>query len=127
MRKYTKKEIDFIKQNPQMTAKEMATSLNVDVDRIYQISLKYKLPYKQIAAPHRSNLTDRENEVMEMFVQGYKYTYIADKLGVSFTTIKTHLKNIRSKLLIDFDNTKHNTLTYTVYEYLKRKERQAYL
>lgn len=121
MRKYTKKEIDFIKQNPQMTAKEMATSLNVDVDRIYQISLKYKLPYKQIAAPHRSNLTDREIEVMEMFTKGYKYTYIAKFLGVSFTTIKTHLKNIRSKLLIDFDNTKHNALTYTVYEYLKRK------
>lgn len=123
MRKYTKKEIDFIKQNPQMTAKEMATSLNVDVDRIYQISLKYKLPYKQIATPHRINLTDREIEVMEMFVQGYKYTYIAKKMGVSFTTIKTHLKNIRSKLLIDFDNTKHNALTYTVYEYLKRKDK----
>ena len=123
MRKYTKKEIDFKKQNPQMTAKEIATSLNVDIDRIYRILLKYKLPYKQIATPHRVSLTDREIEVMEMFVQGYKYTYIAEKMGVSFTTIKTHLKNIRSKLLIDFDNTKHNALTYTVHEYLRRKEK----
>ena len=123
MRKYTKKEIDFIKQNPQMTAKEMATSLNINVNRAYQILLKYKLQYKHIVVPYRTNLTDRENEVMEMFSQGYKYTYIAKKMGVSFTTIKTHLKNIRSKLLIDFDNTKHNALTYTVYEYLKRKEK----
>lgn len=124
MRKYTKKEIDFIKQNSQMTAKEMATSLNVDVNRAYRILLKYKLPYKRVDVPYRTSLTDREIEVMEMFVQGYKYTYIAEKMGISFTTIKTHLKNIRSKLLIDFDNTKHNALTYTVHEYLKRKEKK---
>ena len=124
MRKYTKKEIDFIKQNPQMTAKEMASCLNINVNRAYRILLKYKLQYKHIVVPYRTNLTDREIEVMEMFVQGYKYTYIAKFLGVSFTTIKTHLKNIRSKLLIDFDDTKHNALTYTVYEYLKRKKKQ---
>lgn len=123
MRKYTKKEIDFIKQNPQMTTKEMASCLNINVNRAYRILLKYKLPYKRVNVPYRTSLTDRETEVMEMFVQGYKYTYIAEKMGISFTTIKTHLKNIRSKLLIDFDKTKHNALTYTVYEYLKRKEK----
>lgn len=121
MRRYTQKEIDFIKQNPQMTIRELAEALNIDTERVRRMCALFKLPYKRVALTRRLDLTIRETEVMEMLVKGFRCAYIADLLGVDITTVKTHVSNIRTKLLIDYDKSKHNPLTYTVYKYLKGK------
>lgn len=43
------------------------------------------------------NLTNRENEVMELILIGYDGNTIAHKLGISYNTVKTHRKNIFHK------------------------------
>ena len=46
-------------------------------------------------------LSDRELEVVALVADGLKYQEIADKLVVSLNTIRTHSKNIYSKLGVD--------------------------
>jgi DNA-binding NarL/FixJ family response regulator len=44
------------------------------------------------------NLTDREEEVLSMLAKGYANKEIADKMAVSMSTIRTHLRHIFEKL-----------------------------
>ncbi len=44
------------------------------------------------------NLTNRENEVLQLLVKGYSNAEIADKLFLSLSTIKTHTSNLFVKL-----------------------------
>lgn len=46
----------------------------------------------------RSKLTERENEIIQMIVNGMKNQEIANALFVEISTIKTHINNIYSKL-----------------------------
>lgn len=43
-------------------------------------------------------LTRREQELLDLLSQGYRYKEIADKLFVSIDTIRTHIRNIYRKL-----------------------------
>lgn len=43
------------------------------------------------------NLTDRENEIVDLLLSGRTYKMIAEELYLSENTIKTHIKNIYSK------------------------------
>lgn len=43
------------------------------------------------------NLTDRENEIVDLLLTGRTYKMIAEELYLSQNTIKTHIKNIYSK------------------------------
>jgi DNA-binding NarL/FixJ family response regulator len=43
-------------------------------------------------------LTDREQAVLDYLAQGLAYKQIADKLGISINTIRTHLRHIYEKL-----------------------------
>jgi DNA-binding NarL/FixJ family response regulator len=45
-----------------------------------------------------SNLSDKEKEVLELLVKGYSYKMIADACKISFDTVRTHIRNIYSKL-----------------------------
>ena len=43
-------------------------------------------------------LTKREQELLELLAKGYRYKEIADKLFISFETVRTHIHNIYEKL-----------------------------
>lgn len=47
-----------------------------------------------------NDLTQRENEVLNLLSQGKSYASIADALCLSVNTIKTHVKNIYEKLQV---------------------------
>lgn len=47
-----------------------------------------------------NELTDRENEIVELLLNGRTYKMIAEELYLSENTVKTHIKNIYSKLHI---------------------------
>lgn len=46
------------------------------------------------------DLTQREKEIIKLIAEGYNTKALADKLNLSEHTIKTHRRNIRSKLKI---------------------------
>lgn len=56
--------------------------------------------FNKILKPKESLLTQREQEVMKEMVGGRKNQEIADELGISLATVKTHILNIYSKLQI---------------------------
>jgi len=48
--------------------------------------------------PDIENLTRREREMLDLLAKGYRYKEIADKLFISFETVRTHIHNIYEKL-----------------------------
>lgn len=51
------------------------------------------VPGEDIAA-----LTNREREVLDLLARGYLYKEIADELGISMDTVRTHIRHIYEKL-----------------------------
>jgi DNA-binding NarL/FixJ family response regulator len=57
--------------------------------------------FVELAAPGRGSdyaLSDREREVLELMTQGLIKKEIAGRLGLSYHTVNTHLRNIYAKL-----------------------------
>jgi DNA-binding NarL/FixJ family response regulator len=46
------------------------------------------------------NLAEREREVLDLLSQGFMYKEIADKLGISFETVRTYIRRIYEKLQV---------------------------
>lgn len=46
----------------------------------------------------RASLTNREGEALLLLAQGYRVAEVASRLGVSRSTVETHLKSARRKL-----------------------------
>jgi len=44
------------------------------------------------------SLTKREWEMLDLLAKGYRYKEIADRLCISFETVRTHIHNIYEKL-----------------------------
>lgn len=53
---------------------------------------------KQEDERERKLLTEREREVMSLFIKGYKQSEIAKELQISIDTVKRHIKNVYAKL-----------------------------
>jgi DNA-binding NarL/FixJ family response regulator len=52
-------------------------------------------------SPHATeNLAPREQEVLDYLSQGLMYKEIAEKLGISFETVRTHIRRIYEKLQV---------------------------
>jgi DNA-binding NarL/FixJ family response regulator len=62
-----------------------------------------------------SPLTNRETEVLKRIAHGKTYSLIADELGISSETSKTHIKNIYRKLKV---NSKSEAVTKAISEKL---------
>ena len=54
------------------------------------------------AASTEQHLTPREEAVLNLLAQGYVTKEIADKLAISFDTVRFHLKHIYAKLHVRF-------------------------
>lgn len=67
----------------------------------------------QSASPQEEHLSQREHEILDLLVKGYRYKEIADALGVSFETVRSHLKNIYAKLHV-------HSRTEAVVKYLRK-------
>lgn len=50
------------------------------------------------ASPATASLSAREGEILQLLSEGYLYKEIADKLGVSYSTVRTHIERIYAKL-----------------------------
>jgi DNA-binding NarL/FixJ family response regulator len=50
------------------------------------------------AAADSVQITQREHEILEQLTQGFANKEIADRLGISFDTVRTHLRHIYEKL-----------------------------
>jgi DNA-binding NarL/FixJ family response regulator len=46
----------------------------------------------------KEKLTKREREMLDLLAKGYRYKEIADRLYISFETVRTHIHNIYEKL-----------------------------
>ena len=46
------------------------------------------------------DLSPREQEVLDFLARGFLYKEIADRLGVSYATIRTHVERIYQKLRV---------------------------
>jgi DNA-binding NarL/FixJ family response regulator len=55
---------------------------------------------KNEAATHIDELTQRENEVLQLLSKGFLYKEIADKLSIATSTVKRHLSHIYQKLQV---------------------------
>ena len=65
-----------------------------------QIARKVVAYFHEIKEPQpdTAKLTQREQEILSLLAQGYFYKEIADKLGISLNTMKSHQHSIYEKL-----------------------------
>ena len=60
--------------------------------------LEYFQKERQVHLPAKYNLTKREQEILELLMDGFTYKEIAAKSFISVQTLNTHIKNIYHKL-----------------------------
>ncbi len=65
------------------------------------------------AAPSAENLSEREQQVLDLLSQGLIYKEIAEKLGISYETVHTYIRRIYEKLQV-------RTRTEAVAKFLRR-------
>lgn len=53
------------------------------------------------ASPGAPALTEREHEILRLVAKGFKFNEIAELLGISSHTVKTHVRHIYDKLEVD--------------------------
>jgi len=65
------------------------------------------------SAPVTENLSDREQQVLDLLSQGLIYKEIAEKLGISYETVHTYIRRIYEKLQV-------RTRTEAVAKFLRK-------
>jgi DNA-binding NarL/FixJ family response regulator len=67
----------------------------------------------QTTTPQANYLSRREEEILNLLAQGYRYKEIADALSIGYETVRSHLKNIYDKLHV-------HSRTEAVVKYLRK-------
>jgi DNA-binding NarL/FixJ family response regulator len=57
--------------------------------------------FQQKNMQHFYDLSKRENEILHYLTEGYSIKLIASELGIAYETVRSHLKNIYSKLHVN--------------------------
>lgn len=67
-----------------------------------EVAAKVISLFRDIRPPERAeyNLTPHELRLLKLLVEGYNYVTAAEKLGVSYNTLKFHVRNIYNKLQV---------------------------
>lgn len=73
---------------------------HVYLTRLSEMTQKEQLASKKSVTSF-GNLTDRESEIVGLLLKGRTYKMVAEELFLSENTVKTHIKNIYSKLNIN--------------------------
>ena len=64
-----------------------------------QIARQVVESFRRPSSNHcRKRLSDRENEGLQQLSQGRLYKEIADSLGITVNTVRTHIRSIYEKL-----------------------------
>ena len=81
----------------------------------HEIARKVVLSFQKTAPPQSADvrLSEREEQVLNLLVQGLLYKQIADRLAISQTTVRTYAQRIYEKLQV-------HTRTEAVVKYLNR-------
>ncbi|MBL7804769.1 MAG: response regulator transcription factor [Saprospiraceae bacterium] len=59
----------------------------------------FQQPVKPIVADH--DLSARELDILRGLMKGYSYKLIADELGISLDTVRSHIRNVYDKLQVN--------------------------
>ncbi|MEP6793716.1 MAG: response regulator transcription factor [Saprospiraceae bacterium] len=62
------------------------------------VALQVMKYFNHVKGPVDFNLTPREKEVLSLLSGGKSYKMVADKLGISYSTVNGYIKNIYEKL-----------------------------
>ncbi len=65
--------------------------------RVLELFQKNIIP----SATHDYQLTPKEKEILQQLVKGKSFKMIADAINVSYETVRTHMKNIYTKLHVN--------------------------
>jgi NarL family two-component system response regulator LiaR len=85
-----------------IAAEELADSIRLAKQGIAPFSPEVTLNiYRPAEASTQFNLTDREQEVLLLVVDGFSNAEIAYRLNISQYTVKNHVSNILTKLGVD--------------------------
>lgn len=76
----------------------MTSSIARKVVQAFQHGTLAQQPEPQPAPRIDDGLSPREREILELLAQGFLYKEIADQLGASYATVRTHVERIYSKL-----------------------------
>lgn len=76
------------------------SALAPDVARTVLDLVRAHAPALPRAEPTRLDLTDREHDVLRALVQGLPYRGVAEQLGVSLDTVRTHVRGVYRKLQV---------------------------
>lgn len=91
----------IVKNSYKYTIKQMAKIIKTDVKRIRNFCHGRKLDYireRTVRNDYRFRITYREEEVIDLLLQGFSKEQIAEKLIISHSTVCTHVVNICTKL-----------------------------
>jgi DNA-binding NarL/FixJ family response regulator len=67
--------------------------------RVVQFFHEFRqVPEATRRAPEVESLTEREEQVLALLAKGHAYKEIADLMGISFETVRTHIRTIYEKL-----------------------------
>lgn len=56
------------------------------------------LPMARGPEQERTNLSDRETEILRLLVDGFSYKMIGDRIGISIDGVRFHIRKIYEKL-----------------------------
>ncbi len=70
----------------------------VSFDELYDYTDNYDFTNEIESTDFLIKLTKRERQIVDLKVQGYNSKEIGEKIGVSGSTVRTYLENIRKKI-----------------------------